>query len=236
MKDITNEFGRFYYPKSLMVFYKRKGRINESFVEFFDIDKDGNPINAHPLTVNEAKQLATALDTEKENKEAFLIPQGILDSSILYTNSQEEKAVWFTKAQHRELYFTEILGIPNGIAHLPPLLWVADRQHLKIFALGSNRRPTNSTKLYNAPFFNVDEDGKVCMGTVDINIDGVASLEEFMNVWEAYFFNSYFSHLMDGHNPIDGNCVLLWENLVSSEEQFPKSVLTTTGLTIKDLL
>ncbi|ULT39936.1 prokaryotic E2 ligase family D protein [Niabella defluvii] len=60
--------------------------------------------------------------------------------------------MWFTKAQRRELYFTQKLGIPNGTASVPPMLWVADRQSISIFALRTNRRPTKDTKLYYAPF------------------------------------------------------------------------------------
>jgi hypothetical protein len=43
--------------------------------------------------------------------------------------------------------------------------------------------------------------------------------------WEDYFFNSYFSHLMNEHNPINGNCVNLWKSLINTEKQFPKETL-----------
>ena len=87
------------------------------------------------------------------------------------------------------------------------MLWLANKRSLKIFALPNNRRPTEKTELFYAPFFNVYEDGNVCMGTVDVNIQNSTSLEEFTKKWEDYFFNSYFSHLMNEHNPIKGNCV-----------------------------
>lgn len=43
-------------------------------------------------------------------------------------------------------------------------------------------------------FFNIYEKGNVCMGTVSIDIKNSASVEEFIQAWEHYFFNSYFSH------------------------------------------
>ncbi len=236
MNDITQDFGTLYYPKSALVFYQTTGKRNDTYVEHFDMDKNGTPINAHPLTVKEANQLAKALKTAKEEKEPLLKPQGILSNQILYFEPTGNKVVWFTKAIQRELYFIESLGIPKGKANVPPMLWVANRNGLAVFSLTNGRRPTIKTKLYNAPFFNVYEDGNVCMGTVDVRIKKTASLEEFINKWEGFFFNSYFSHLMHGHNPIKGNCVSLWESLIATGEAFPMEVLTKSNLTLKDIL
>jgi hypothetical protein len=35
----------------------------------------------------------------------------------------------------RQLYFTENLEIPNGMAEVPAMLWFANKRSLKIFAL-----------------------------------------------------------------------------------------------------
>lgn len=74
------------------------------------------------------------------------------------------------------------------------------------------------------------------MGTVDVQIRQTASLEEFTTAWESYFFNSYFSHLMEDYNPVNGNCVSLWEQLIATGEPFPKSVLRKSEVTLKDLI
>ncbi|MEN9907985.1 MAG: hypothetical protein RLZZ540_1134 [Bacteroidota bacterium] len=236
MKDITESFGTLYHPKSALVFYQTKGMNSDTYVEHFDMDKNGNPINAHPLTVREANQLAKALKTAKEEKEPCLKSVGIISNTILHINAIDNKVIWFTKAMQRKLCFTENLGIPKGIANVPPMLWIANKNSLSVFALGSNRRPTEYTKLYNAPYFNVYENGNVCMGTVDIQIKKIALLEEFTIAWENYFFNSYFSHLMPDYNPIKGNCVTLWENLINTEKAFPKEVLKKSNQTLKNLL
>lgn len=236
MNDITENFGSLYHPKSALVFYESKGANTDTYVEYFDMDKQGNPINAHPLTVREANQLAKALKMAKEEREPCLKPETVIGNHILHLDAVKGKAVWFTKARQRKLYFTESLGIPNGKASVPPMLWVAGRNNLAVFALSSNRRPTDKTKLLNAPFFNVYEDGGVCMGTVDVRIKRTASLEEFTTAWESYFFNSYFSHLMQDYNPIRGNCVTLWENLVNTNAAFPMEVLRKSKKTFKSLL
>ena len=240
MKDITQNFGTLYHPTNALVFYQNDERNIETYVEHFDMDKNGNPINAHPLTEREAETLAKALivKTQKEKNQDFLKPKGILPTNILQINPNIENGsvIWYTKSMIRKFYFTENLEIPNGMAEVPAMLWLANKRSLKIFALSSNRRPTEKTHLFYAPFFNVYVDGNVCMGTVDVNIQNSNSLEEFTTKWEDYFFNSYFSHLMNEHNPINGNCVNLWKSLINNEKQFPKEALKNANRTLKNLL
>ena len=235
--DITENFGTLYHPKSALVFYQTKGTNADMYVEHFDMDKNGTPVNAHPLTVNEAKVLAKALQSDKEKDKAFLKPKGILPTNILYINPSEKGSVlWYTKAQEQQLYFVNGLGISNGKAYVPPMLWHASKNSLAVFALTTDRRPTENTPLYFAPFFNIYEEGKVCMGTVSIDIKNSASVEEFTTAWEDYFFNSYFSHLLGEHSPIKGNCVSLWKKLIETSETFPKEVLKKNNKTLKNLL
>lgn len=238
LNDITQDFGQLYYPKSALVFYETKGNETDVYVEHFDMDKNGNPVNAHPLTVREAGVLAKALQTEDQKGKAFLKPNGILPTNILHINPSAERGtvLWYTKAQRRQLYFVDGLQIPNGTAHVPPMLWKADKNALSVFSLTSDRRPTEKTKLHYAPFFNIYEDGRVCMGTVSIDIKNAASVEEFLQAWEHYFFNSYFSHLLGNHNPIKGNCAALWKGLINRDNPFPKEVLKTNNRTLKNLL
>ncbi len=239
MKDITQDFGTLYHPTTALVFYQNDEINKDTYVEHFDMDKNGNPINAHPLTEREAKELVKALtiNTQKEKSQDFLKPKGILPTHILHINPSENGSVlWFTKSMKRQLFFTENLEIPNGRAEVPAMLWLATQRSLKIFALANNRRPTEKTELFYAPFFNVYEDGNVCMGTVDVHIQNSTSLKEFTEKWEDYFFNSYFSHLMNEHNPINGNCVNLWKSLINTEKPFPKEALKKANTTLKNLL
>ncbi|WP_431609239.1 PRTRC system protein B [Chryseobacterium sp. 'Rf worker isolate 10'] len=233
--DITHQLGQLYFPQSALVFYQTEGNRPDTYVEYFDMDNTGMPVNAHPLTLREAKALTKALCISDE-KVNCLQSHGMLSSHILHIDPLKGKAVWFTKSMQRQLCFTENLDLPNGKAYVPPMLWVADRQSLAVFALAGNRRPNEKTILYQAPFFNIYEDGKVCMGSVDVRIKKTALLEEFTKAWEDYFFNSYFSHLMAGYNPIQGNCVCLWKHLITTGETFPIEVLKKTDITLKDLL
>jgi hypothetical protein len=57
-----------------------------------------------------------------------------------------------------------------------------------------------------------------------------------MELWQTYFFNSYFSHLFGVHQPVKGNIVQLWQHLTASGEQFPTDVLIPNQYQIKNLL
>ncbi|HSH66419.1 MAG TPA: PRTRC system protein B [Bacteroidia bacterium] len=237
VKDITENFETLYFPTSALVFYESRAAEAYMYVEHFDMDKNGNPINAHPLTVKEANLLAKSLQTDEEKNKSFLKPKGILPINILHINPGEKGTVlWYTKAQQRQLYFVNDLGIPNGKAQVPAMLWFADKNSLSVFALKSEKRPSEKTALYHAPFFNVYDSGNVCMGTVDVNIKKSTSVEEFIQAWESYFFNSYFSHLVNEHNPIKGNCINVWKDLINADKAFPKEVLIKTDKTIQNLL
>lgn len=237
LNDITKDFGTLYHPKSALVFYEANGKDTDMFVEHFDMDNNGIPINAHPLTVKEANVLAKSLQTDDEKNQAFLKPKGILPTNILHINPSAEKAtvLWYTKAKQRQLYFVDSLGIPNGKAQVPPMLWLASKNSLSVFALANDRRPTEKTPLHYAPFFNIYEKGNVCMGTVGIDVKNSASVEEFIQAWEHYFFNSYFSHSLC-ENVTRKNIVTLWKDLIGTDKPFPKEVLKKNNKTIKNLL
>lgn len=230
-------FGTMYHPHSTLVIYKTKGSNKNTYVEHFDMDANGNPVNAHPLTVREAQVLGKALNTRQATNTAFLQPNGILPTTVLYLDrSDNGYAIWYTKPQKRQLFFVKSLGIPNGTAHIPTLLWKATKNSLSVFALRGTRRPTEHTPLYYAPFFNIYQSGSICMGTVTTKAHQAQSLEDFIHTWETHFFNSYFSHLLDDYNPIKGNCVSLWKNRINTDKPFPKGELKKNGKTLKDLI
>lgn len=237
MENIAQNFGVLYHPMSALVFYQTTDRNRDVYVEHFDMDKNGNPVNAHPLTIREAKFLSKALNIQTEKSKEFLKPKYIISENILHINPNSNGSViWYTKSQNVNLFFSKNLGIPNGSAQIPALLWFANKQNLVIFALASDRRPTEKSMLYHAPFFNVYDRGNVCMETVDVDIKNSASIEEFTEAWKNYFFKSYFSHLMNGHNPIKGNLVNLWKELIDTEHSFPKKLLKKTNKILKNLL
>ncbi|OXA71221.1 PRTRC system protein B [Flavobacterium aquidurense] len=237
MKDITQTIGTLYNPVKAFVVYQKDTAEKSIYLEAYDMDKKGCPINAHPLSLRESTQLAGALDTSEELTRKFLKPSGLLPKKVLYLNPEQSGfAIWYTPAQKVDLFFAEGLGIENGKAFVPPLLWKASKNTLYIYAIDTEVEINEQTALYHAPFFNLYSDGKVCMGTVKVDIKADCHLENFMQSWEQYFFNSYFSHLIIEKSPVKTNIVQLWQNLVNTRKCFPLKSLLKNGLTIRNLL
>jgi PRTRC genetic system protein B len=242
MKNLTNDFCNTYQPiKALLICQKQSGdEGNEEhsiYVESYDIGKFGKPINAHPLTFKETLQLSSLFQPAEEFKTGYLRSRGILPNKVLYVNPQQSGyAVWSTPPQEVPLFFASALGIPSGRGKVPAMVWKADRNELMVYALKGNKKPDSRTKLFHAPFFNIYNDGRVCMGTVRINITESARLEDFTGQWESYFWNSYFSHLMSDFNPVTENIVQLWQAQVSTGKPFPTQILKPTNFTLQNLL
>ncbi|MGV4502139.1 hypothetical protein ACQ1PX_11730 [Ornithobacterium rhinotracheale] len=74
------------------------------------------------------------------------------------------------------------------------------------------------------------------MGSVSIDIEKSTSLEEFMQLWETYFFESYFSHLLDNYCPTKRNITNIWKSLIDTEKPFPNKELKENNKTLKDIL
>jgi PRTRC genetic system protein B len=238
MKNITALFADIYVPEKALVIYRSlKEGTAQVYVEAYDMDDNGFPINAHPLDIGESTLLAKALDSTEELKRDFLTPKGLLPEKVLTINTScNGYAMWYTPPQEVDLLFVEKLSIPSGRAKIPAMLWKATREQLFVYALKTTNKPTEKTPLYHAPFFNVHENGNVCMGTVAIEIGSKCFLGDFITQWEQYFFNSFFSHLMDSHTPVNCNIVQLWQQQVSGNRDFPNSVLKRNKKTVKDLI
>lgn len=244
MENITHLFDDCYMPEKVLLIYRcHRNRENSNnteesiYVESYDIGKNGNPINAHPLTIKEMLALSQIFQSCKELKTTYLKSKGLIPANVLQINTQGQGSVcWYTPASETNLLFTPSLGIPSGKANVPAMVWKASREQLSVFAVKSNKKPSASTPFYHAPFFNVHANGNVCMGTVDVDIPGDTCLQDFIKHWEDYFWKSYFSHMMEGFNPVNGNMVLLWKQLVNTGEDFPATALKKTGYTIQNYL
>jgi PRTRC genetic system protein B len=224
-----------YLPKAAFVVFTAQGQ--HPYIEYYEVDGAGCPVNPRPLTVKEAQSLSKALDTRQHTAKAFLRPEGLLSPNILHIDSAANGSVlWCTSPQKQKLYFSESLGIQSAAVSLPALVWKADKKHLAVFALKGKNRPKDTTPLYHAPFFNLYQNGNVCMGNVDVHIREAASLEEFIAAWQKYFFGSYFSHHIGGHNPLKENLISQYRKLISTGKDFPADKLIRNGLTLKNLL
>lgn len=236
MINLTNSFGTLYHPQKAFVIYEKQGTAKHIYVESYDIDPQGRPFNAHPLSIIEANRLSKALRTTEKKYSGFLSPKGLLPKNLLHLRTDTRPyAMWHTPVQRVKLYFKEDLGIKSGLAHIPALVWKATKTAIAVYAITENE-VSGETPLFNAPFFNIYDDGRICMGNVSIDIKNDCCLEDFISIWQHTFFNSYFSHMIQGHNPVKGNIVQLWKKQTNSDRPFPEEKLIPFNKTVKYLI
>ncbi|MFZ3264576.1 MAG: PRTRC system protein B [Terriglobales bacterium] len=123
---------------------------------------------------------------------ASLAPE-VLSANIL--SRTPELIAWWTPEKHRLMFFgdgnkdtTELNG--RMYPH-PALVFMLNGRELLVRALGENRRPTADTRLKNAPYWNTDAHGRVCLGSMRVPKEVSA---DSLSVWEDAYFASEFTH------------------------------------------
>lgn len=239
LEDITETFGELYFPTSAVIFYQTAQNYNaDCYTEFLTFDKNGTPLACQPLSLENAQELAQLLSLKNEKKNTFLQPKGLLPANVLHFDLRENgQVIWHTKAQQRTLFFEKSTGLENIKIGIPPLVWKADKKRLFLYALAQNRKPNLNTPLHYAPFFNIYENGNVCMGSVKINLPQNIHLEEFIHRWETYFFESYFSHPLGNYPLINGKTDIksLWKELSKTQKPFPTELLQPNRKQLKEI-
>ena len=237
MTDITHALGTLYHPQKAFLIYRQNSTSRQVYIESYDIGEDGAPMNAHPLSLTEASALAKALRTTEKTEKEFLKAKGLMPKNLLYLSTGKTPyAVWHTPASYVNLLFREDLGIPSDSCAVPALIWKATRRNVAVYAITGTDEINLDTPLFHAPFFNTYEDGNVCMGNVSLQIPADCALEDFIGTWQQAFYNSYFSHMVQNHNPVKGNMVQLWKRLSSTGAAFPEENLIPMKRTIKNLI
>ena len=136
------------------------------------------------LTVEGLREIHRALYRAQRLE---VLPQHVLATS-------PERLVWFEPARSRVLFFqsgdTYLDGLSGGSFPQPPLLFVAGERSLKVFALGENERPTGSSPVFTAPYYNTDHRG-VCLGSMPLP----TALSAYdTDAYSDVFFHSAFTH------------------------------------------
>lgn len=235
MKDLTEKIGGGYEPFKALLLYR--AGTDEYYIESYDVDDNGGLVNVHPLSVSESQSLADSLGESGEFRAAYQRSRELYPENLLHIDrGNEGNVVWHSPAQKVGLFFRADLTIPEGEMYVPPLLWKAGQHALSLWALKSGKRPNMDTPLYHAPFFNIYDSGQVCLGSVKRNIPQKATLSEFMQLWERYFFDSSFSHTLFTGGAKGIGMVDLWKLQQQSGKPFPSKYLNRNKYTLKNIL
>ncbi len=229
--------------QSIMIYLNKNSNQYSSkqyYLESHDIliDKDGSSIllEGKPLRRSTLINLTKGLQAQTTKE---LQCKGIIPKNLIYFRQEigNNRIIWFVPERKHNLFFTKDLNIPNGQAYTPALIFALQGQELSVFAKKGNRKPELKTKLFHAPFHNIHDDGKVCLGNAKLPDDKLHFVEEIIKAWEKVFWASEFSHLL-GKNPIKSNLNTLYKSLIGSGRKFPCAELlpSTEVSTVEELL
>jgi PRTRC genetic system protein B len=122
------------------------------------------------------------------NLAAEVLPENVLART-------PDLIAWWSPAQRRLMFFgggnTETAKLNGKLYPHPPLVFMICERELFVRALAENCRPKNDTRLRNAPYWNTDAQGRVCLGSM--RVPGEVSVST-IGGWEAAYFASEFTH------------------------------------------
>jgi PRTRC genetic system protein B len=149
-----------------------------------------------------------------------------------------ELICWWSPTQRRLMFFGN--GDPktrhlNGKMYPhPALVFMIHGRELFVRALPEDRRPRADTHLKNAPYWNTDAQGRVCLGSMRVP-DDVSALS--LRGWEEAYFASEFTHPSGAVRLTThpGGFVGLWSGL-AERKRFPARFLVHSKQTLRDFI
>ena len=150
-----------------------------------------------------------------------------------------ELIVWWSPEKRRLLFFgdgskdTEKL---NGRMYPhPALVFMVSGGELFVRALGENRRPTADARLRNAPYWNTDAHGRVCLGSMRVPEQVSAGS---LSGWEDAYFASEFTHPSGAVHLTThpGGFLGLWSSLAGRDRRFPVKSLADSNQTLQEFV
>jgi PRTRC genetic system protein B len=150
-----------------------------------------------------------------------------------------EMIAWWSRAQTRLMFFGDddpkTRNLNGKMYPHPALVFMIRGRELFVRALRGNRRPNSNTRLKNAPYWNTDAQGRVCLGTMRVPEEVSASRLEG---WEQAYFASEFTHPSGAVRLTThlGGFLGLWSSLVGRNRQFPVKLLADSRQTLQEFV
>lgn len=199
---LTEESAATYIPKAALVVFKNEN--NDSFLELHSIRRDGSMAEGRPVSMKFIQTLLEGFSSEYRS-----VPHGTIPPNMLYcdTRAGKETYVWYNPPMKRQRFFSENLGLEDGVYHVPGTLYVVKGNTLYVFCF-EGKKPKMNAKALGVPYFNVYDNGRVCMGSAHPKIPDTERLsyEDIMDAWEDAFWGSRDVHT-NGSPSTKGNLI-----------------------------
>jgi PRTRC genetic system protein B len=211
-------------PKLVVIVYQDKQRYQPNyFLEKREVKNKSGKFqfgSPSPLTDNVMKEIAGSYLKKNETQMGF---GGIIGEHLLYCRTKlgSVTVMWYRPATLKKLNINRfgVGKMSECTVHIPAMLYLAVDRKLYMYALMDDARPGPKTKIFKAPFYNIYEDGNVCLGTAHVGRKGDTYEGEAERFERAFFL----AEQSGGHST--GNCKTpldkLWQQLSKSKKPFP---------------
>lgn len=166
------------------------------------------------------------------------VPIEFLPANVLVRT--DDTIVWWTPASIRPMFYaeersSELAALSGKRFPQPALVFRVVGRLLDMRALATNERPAPETPVYRVPYWNVSEDGRVCLGSTRVPHE--ASVDN-LRAWEHAFFESRFTHSNCFRSKLtehpDG-FMGLWRSLIG-KKKFPSEHLAAADQTLAEFI
>jgi PRTRC genetic system protein B len=222
------EVHRFELRDALLIYRENR----RSFITWHTVtaEKKGSPVlgPAQPLTTAFVEDLTESLSG---GATAEVLPENVLAKT-------DRMVAWWTPRRVHRMFFENAEGkaqqLSGKMFPQPPLVWRVAHGDLKIRALCENKRPNAKTMLAVAPFWNLSDDGCVCLGSMRCPESASARSIE---AWELGFYESAFTHANVGRlTRYEGGHDALWAELEGKRRPFPTDALIRLPQTLAEFI
>lgn len=216
-KAIFSKTDATFSPSFSLVFYKSEDN-HASYVEIADFVKNKGVFHlakGRPISITQAAEVGKSLSN---GKDSFIASKGIMTKNVLWFKSgYHPDLIWFKEEGDYNALFAKRLKIPSGIMRYPKMIFCAHGENLSIYVVKTSKI-TMKTKLYMLPLPNISLNGTVCLGQVEVK-SKFKFIEEIMESFEAYFFNSVFNTYNDEHLLKDkSNMNEFWKKVIKTKK------------------
>lgn len=204
-----------FMPQLAIMVYKSKLK-EEFYLESHSINEQGAIMEGKPLLQETMQEIVDVFFDERQNMAKYkgMLPENLLQFELLPGGNT--RMMWYRPAEIRVMHFATALKLPTNKTWVPAMIYIAYRNDLNVYALKTNTRPKEGSKLYKAPFFNVSDDGRVCLGNASVKKPKEKTYENMMKYWEDLFWLSEFTHLND-ENKTKSKMHSVWQKLLKSK-------------------
>ena len=162
MNELTNKLQQVMVPKAALIAYEyRENRYGNGmhYLELHPINDRGRMEAAMPVTYEFMDSLVESYTDDRRN-----VPHGKIPANMLWCDTRKghERYIWYNPPGKRQMFFAGSLNIPDGIFHVPGVIYKVSGDRLDIFSY-KGEKPVENSPLFLAPFFNVTG-SSVCLG------------------------------------------------------------------------